>query len=224
MALIELIREFGFDPEVVTRDRDMAAGFAAGHERAAKEHERQDAVWATHMLCAATEYRRAAAHSVLVSDDDARRELFERAGRAYEALRRPYALMMFWSAGDRETVYARGRDFGDGQGVDRTQLPYVLLTSAAEGGRYDAERRGILYGQVAGALNTRVGIMGLPVGVYVDLATALDRLELDYTMVTATILPSWCRTATSCDADCDRTVIRQARNLEEHRGLRTHTE
>ena len=25
-------------------------------------------------------------------------------------------------------------------------------------------------------------------------------------------------------ADCDRTVIRQARNLEEHRGLRTHTE
>ena len=24
--------------------------------------------------------------------------------------------------------------------------------------------------------------------------------------------------------DCDRTVIRQAQNLEEHRGLRTHTE
>jgi hypothetical protein len=24
--------------------------------------------------------------------------------------------------------------------------------------------------------------------------------------------------------DCDRTVIRQARNLDEHRGLRTHTE
>lgn len=37
---------------------------------------------------------------------------------------------------------------------------------------------------MAGALNARVGILGLPVCVYVDLAKALDRFELDFTMVT----------------------------------------
>jgi len=187
MPLVELLGEFGLEPKVIARDRDMAAGFAAGHERAAKEQERHSDAWATQMLCAATEYRRAAAHSVLLSDADAWRELFDRAGRAYESLRRPYALMMFWCARDGKTVYGRGRDFGGGEKIERTQLPYVLLTSAAEGDRNEDERRAVLRERVAGAQNTRVGILGLPVGAYVDLANALDRFEP--VAITAAVLP-----------------------------------
>jgi hypothetical protein len=187
MPLVELLRDFGLEPKVIARDRDMAAGFAAGYEQAAKEHERHSDAWATQMLCAATEYRRAAAHSVLLSDADGWSKFFDRAGRVYESLRRPYALMMFWCARDGETVYGRGRDFGVGEKVERTQLPYVLLTSAAEGNRNEDERRTMLRERVAGAQNTRVGILGLPVGAYVDLANALDRFEP--VAITAAVLP-----------------------------------
>ena len=42
--------------------------------------------------------------------------------------------------------------------------------------------------------------------------------------VRARRLLSFVQRCRKCNSDCDRTVIRQAQNLDEHRGLQTHTE
>ena len=68
MPLHDLLTEFNLDPRLIARDREMSVGLARAYERSALEIRSEDDRWFLHMMASATEYRRAAAQSVLLSD------------------------------------------------------------------------------------------------------------------------------------------------------------
>jgi hypothetical protein len=189
MALSRLLNEFGLDPELISRDREMSAGLARAHESTAMELERAEEPWSLRMIAAATEYRRAGAHSVLLSDRKASSEMFREAGRVYSKLRNPYSLMMFWCSEEIDSVVARGRDFGTLDGINRTQLPYLLLTTAAEGPEADPKRVQSM-GERLGAFQvSAIGILGIPAGAYIDLAQTLSGNQLSTFSIAETMIP-----------------------------------
>lgn len=175
MPLTNFLKEFGLDRELIGRDREMSAGLAKAHENLAQEISDREADRSfVHVVASATEYRRAGAHSVLLSDRKTATEMFQRAGRLYASARRPYALMMFsCSGGDLEAVMAAAHEFGWAEGIEHTQLSYLLLASAA--GRDDRDReifKKIGFG-LAASQTAPIGVLGIPVGAYLDLANAL---------------------------------------------------
>jgi hypothetical protein len=175
MPLSDFLKEFGLDPELINRDREISTGLAKAHENISRDIPDRDADRRfVHVMASATEYRRAGAHSVLLSDRKTAVDMFRRAGRLYARERRPYALMMFsCSEEDLGSVMASAHDFGSGEGIDRTQLSYLLLASAA--GREDRDRQtfkrignGLVSSQTA-----PIGVLGIPIGAYLDLANTL---------------------------------------------------
>lgn len=189
MQLHNLLQEFHLDPELIARDRRMSIGFAGAYQRSAVEVRSDENRWFMYMMASATEYRRAAAHSVLLSDREVASKMFELAGRVYTQLRRPYALMMFWCCREMEDVSVRAREFGSLEQIDRNQLSYLLLTSSAEGEALAKEKRETITARMAGSQNAPIGVMGMPVGAYADLAQTLARRELSTSMVLESLLP-----------------------------------
>lgn len=169
MPLRLLLKEFGLDPESVYVDRDVSMGLARAHGRQAEETPQGDARdrrW----LAAATEFRRAAAHSVLLSDWERAREMFDEAGFVYSRLGIPYGLMMFACSRDPQTLAERFNALAR-EPADRTQMAYLMLASATSGREISLPMRN----EMASAGASPIGILGLPVGAYVDLAVALEQ-------------------------------------------------
>ncbi|MFN0106105.1 MAG: hypothetical protein ACKV2U_28950 [Bryobacteraceae bacterium] len=164
-----LLGDFALDPESIGMDREVSTGLARAHQRQAEETPERDAR-DTRLLAAATEYRRAGAHSILLSDWERAREMFERAGDMYSGLDIPYGLMMYSFSRDPRALAEELRWF-ERPLRDRTQAAYLLLAGAA-GGR---EPRPGMLEELASARSSPIGILGLPVGAYVDLAVALER-------------------------------------------------
>jgi hypothetical protein len=111
------------------------------------------------------------------------------AGTSYARAGKLYALMMFWCSEGFESVLARGRDLATIERIDRTQLSYLLLTSAAsleEHGREQFER---ISQALAAAQTSPIGVLGIPVGAYMDLARTLMDPEPGVHRVTEMLLP-----------------------------------
>ncbi len=189
MPLSDNLKSLHLDASLIARERTMAVGLAQGYERAAMEPGRDEDLWRLHKLSAATEYRRAAAHSVLLSNIPMSSNLFRQAGRVYLELKRPYASMMFWCAQDQDELLRADRALGVAEGLDRSQLAYTILTTATENERSDRERRYGLRGRIAGAETSPVGILGVPIGAYLDLADVLELPRINLDAVTAALLP-----------------------------------
>jgi hypothetical protein len=191
MPLNNFLKEFGLDPELIDRDRQMSIGLAKAHKNlsrdvpAAEEDRRF-----VHVMASATEYRRAGAHSILLSDRKTAIEMFRSAGFLYAGERRPYALMMFSCAeDDLNSVLASAHDYPTVEGIDRTQLSYLLLVSAA--GREERDRatfRTTLYG-LAASQTAPIGVLGIPVGSYLDLANALASQNTTPQQMSEMLLP-----------------------------------
>src|SRR5271165_6030683 len=169
MPLSRFLKEFALDPELIFRDREMSEGLAKAHQRSAMELDPNEDRWVLQMIASATEYRRAGAHSILLSDHKTCTEMFRAAGNVYAKLRRPYALMMFWCSEEIDSVLARARDFGSLEGIDRRQLPYLFLSTAAGPPGEDPGRLELMQMRLAGSQVSSTGILGVPIGAYVDL-------------------------------------------------------
>lgn len=173
MPLNTFLEEFGLDRDLIARDRDMCGGFARAHARNASISENENERFLNGMA-AATENRRAGAHSILLSDRRKAIEHFVEAGLSYCRVRNPYGLLMFALA-DNSPGDLRGlaREFGfiEGEVSERLQLCYLAVAMAAGGGETS------LADQIGGSLATPLGILGLPAGNYMELAYALTRRE-----------------------------------------------
>jgi hypothetical protein len=187
MPLVEFLKEFELDAELIGRDREMCAGLARAHARQANSVEVEDTSL-LHRLAAATEHRRAAAHSVLLSDRRAAVDHFRHAGESYCRIGNPYGLLMFagaeYSPGDLAGP-AREYGFFEGRLANRLQAGYLALAAAAGGWHRDYPAR---HGElVGGSLGSPIGAMAVPVGAYLDLARALETGEGE--PVARTLLP-----------------------------------
>jgi len=166
VALVDLLKEFRLDPEAIYTDREVSVGLAAAYANRARELDRAE-LRDRSVLQAATEYRRAGAHSVLLSDWKMASTMFEQAARSYRELDNPYGAMVFACANRSGDV----REFAHGyeqrsRPTDRIQEVYTVLGTAAT---TFAIPEGIVADLIPSA-NSPVGILGLPVGAYLDLA------------------------------------------------------
>jgi len=172
--LVTFLEKFGLDRELIERDRAMSEGFARAHAREAAKVENPDQRF-LHELTAATEYRRAGAHSVLLSDRHSASMHFQQAGQLYCSMHNPYGLLMLACAdySPRDLIEGPAREFGflRGQVEDRLQLGYLNIVSAAAGSEYTLDEG------ISGSLASSRGMLGLPIGAYTDLALALSREE-----------------------------------------------
>jgi len=183
MPLRELLGEFELDPESIYVDRDVSMSLARAHGRQA-EVTPEGSARATRLLAGATEFRRAAAHSVLLSDWELGHEMFHNAGMVYRSLGIPYALMMFACSRDVEYLAGQLGAF-ERSPAERTQQAYLLLAAAACGRELNPRIRI----ELTSASASPIGILGIPVGTYVDLAPALERDGDGESSIEAAVLP-----------------------------------
>lgn len=171
MPLRDFLHEFGLDAEAIEADREVSSGLASGYGRRAEELERDRELRTVSLLECATECRRAAAHSVLLSDWKTARDMFEQAGYVYRAAGLPYGLMMF--ACGRKPMGEALAMFGAPGRENAAQLAYMLLARAAAGQRIVDE----MLEPLTGMRSAPMGILGLPARAYLELAEALQRHE-----------------------------------------------
>ncbi|MEK7994653.1 MAG: hypothetical protein AAB403_12685 [Planctomycetota bacterium] len=175
------------DAQLIDRDREMSAGLARAHARRALDADSEDTRF-LHGLAAATEFRRAGAHSILLSDRCAAVGHFREAGQSYCRLSNPYGLLMFACAEySPSDLVASAKEFGffERGASDRLQLTYLLLAAAAGGwGRDDFA---LQHQAISGSRASPIGVLGLPVGAYLDLTHALATGEPDF--LVRTLLP-----------------------------------
>jgi hypothetical protein len=185
MPLIERLKEFGLDAELIDRDREISEGLAEAHYEHARAlpdsdepQEGKNERYFAHMMAAATEYRRAGAHAILMSDNKAAEENFYLAAIRYNTLDRPYGLMMFSCGTQQMRREAASIAFQSAwlERVERTQLPYVALMIAGYTEYKEPEQREQL-AHIVQALEASqkapIGVLGIPSGSWLDLAKVL---------------------------------------------------
>ena len=167
--MIESLENLGLDPERVKRLRDASFGLGRGYEArlASVENKAEQELL---RFAAATHYRRAAAHSLLLGEPDFAGKLFAiaavsytRAGSAYGAFlenlsREPTQAEQRWSqeprnAGDVFFLWGR-TDMDDA---------FVQVD----------ERRLRLRGTLERFRTERIGVLGMPITVYLDVFDSL---------------------------------------------------
>jgi len=90
----EIARELGIDTELVERDLNFHRGVGTGYF-AHSEQDLKEQRWETAAF-AATAFRRAGSHALLLDNVELATEMFASGAKCYDALHRPYAAMM-WS-------------------------------------------------------------------------------------------------------------------------------
>lgn len=184
----EIAQELGIDVELVARDLDFHRGVGAGYfsslERASKEQR-----WES-IAFAATAFRRAGSHALLLDDVGLATQMFADAAKCYDTLGRPYAAMMWSLARNLQSASAASErsllEFVVSEGrypVERfDQLAYSLLVDSviepASKHEREPQPRYSRFRRVANELTafstTPVGMMGIPMASYLSLATSLE--------------------------------------------------
>jgi hypothetical protein len=201
MPLIERLKEFGLDVELIDRDREMSEGLAKAHYEHARAlpdsdepREGKNERYFTHMMAAATEYRRAGAHAILMSNRKAAEENFYLAAIQYNMLSRPYGLMMFSCGTQQMRREAASIAFQSAwlEQVERTQLPYVALmmtgyTEYKEPEHHEQFARTIQ--ALEASQKAPIGVLGIPVGAWLDLASVLGAKFSSRETIVQALLP-----------------------------------
>src|ERR1700756_3359655 len=93
------LEKIGLDAEITERDLAASIGFGRAYasqiEKARQGDERTEA-----MLAAAARYRRAGASAMMLGSGQLMYNAFQEAGRLYESLGSPYALLMYALSGE----------------------------------------------------------------------------------------------------------------------------
>lgn len=172
------------DAERIAWDRDFCADIARVYDDTRTGQE-DDYVRETTLAISATNYRRAAAHSLLLGDLHRAQEHFLNAAWTYDKLENPYALVMraFTSQAPRYGSYLNEQLRGQrDEGTARYfpfQSIYTLLTYSI--GRYegtiefaDPEYMRSIWEDFEAYRARPTGILGLPLGSYLDLIGYFD--------------------------------------------------
>jgi hypothetical protein len=124
----EIAQELGIDVELIQRDLDFHSGVGRGYLSQVDHEERRERAEA--VAFAATAFRRAGSHALLLDETEVAIELFADSAKCYDRLHRPYAAMM-WSI---------ARNLG----LASTSANRSLLEFDRSEGRYPSERSGQL--------------------------------------------------------------------------------
>jgi hypothetical protein len=187
-VLREVAQELGIDTEFVVRDLDFHRGIGRGYLSQLEKHI-DGQRWET-VAFAATAFRRAGSHALLLDKVELATELFGDSAKCYETLRRPYAAMMWSLARNLQSAGASSErslgDFTRSEGrypsEQFSQLAYPLLIEAAIGfekqytnamqDRYVRFRR--VGSELTAFSTTPVGMMGIPTANYLSLAAKME--------------------------------------------------
>jgi len=178
MPLAELLEQLGLDKELVERDRNISRDLGRVYRQQIynTEDEQQRFLY---QIAAGTEFRKSGAHSLLLSDWKAANESFRQAAECYCSAGNPYGLLMYVCAGESPLyVNSMSREYSlAGRMSTRVQGAFLLLaTSLAD---QNEEQRSHQRSELAGATHSAVGVLGLPVGAYLDLVKAIETSRMD---------------------------------------------
>ena len=175
------------DLRTVKLDRRFCEGLALAYLKSARGSNSEEGRH-KHMAVAATNFRRAGAQAILLDDFESAKRLFSEAGQIYAQLGLPYALMMSALGQNfevaQETFYAMLRRHTnraeEGLSLPRRQQAYMLLLGAVSYGlvpELEFNVDGVLEDmrrELQACSSAPIGILGLPVASYLDLALALS--------------------------------------------------
>jgi len=184
----EIAKELGIDIELVARDLAFYRGVGTGYLSHIGQYlERRS--WEP-IAYAATAFRRAASHALLLDDAGLAAELFGNSAKCYEALHRPYSAMMWTLArkvdlasasSDRsvfEFIASEGRYQSEGSGQMAYSLLVESVTNLEEQPVDNLQARTRRLRTVASELKafstTPLGMMGIPIASYLGLATSME--------------------------------------------------
>jgi hypothetical protein len=184
----QYLSELRINIEGLQSDRIFCEGLAYAYLKSAElaeNHERRQ----THTAISASCFRRAAAHAILLDEHESSKKLFAQAGRAYTRLGIPYGLMMHSLSNIRlpespdiaGTLFEsfQSRRARDSYWLAR-QGAYLLLFLATDQ-RSNERINGMIKEmspELQASRSTPIGILGLPVGAYINLSTALRRSDV----------------------------------------------
>jgi hypothetical protein len=182
----EQLGDMRLDLQTVKLDRLFCEGLASAYLKSTgssdiEEHRQK------HLAVAATNFRRAGAQAILLDDFESAKRLFSDAAQTYAQLGMPYALMM--SALGQNFEVARKTFYGmlrqhttraeEGLSLPRRQQAYMLLFRSVSYGpvpELEFNVDGVLESmrrELQATSSAPIGILGLPVAAYLDLALAL---------------------------------------------------
>jgi len=184
----ELAQQLQIDVELVARDLEFHRGVGTGYS-VGVEHRSEQRRWEA-MAFAATSFRRAGSHALLLDDLGLATKMFAKSADCYEQIQLPYASMMWSLARNLQSASEFSErsllEFVVNEGVyplERfNQLAYPLLVEGAavaeEHGMQVPHERTRRFRHVAGELNafstTPLGGMGIATASYVTLAAAIE--------------------------------------------------
>lgn len=186
------------DSEVISREHRFTKGLGTAHLLAAQEIKNPLHHF-DHLAFSATNFRRAAADALLLNDFDSAQNLFIQAGKVYSTMRMPYAFCMLELAGATEIAHHFWNSIVEQEQASKEkyqthinkQHVYTLLFYAAEiSKRKNPGSLGNLPERIRNELESArpvpLGVLGLPVGAYLNLSTALLESE---TSIEEALLP-----------------------------------
>lgn len=155
----------------VRRLRDVAAQIARCYLTSEKTRpERKDETYA--YAVAATYYRRAAADSLLLGERTASSEWFWEAARCYRVAGMPYSVVM-------GALTWRGRQRWAWQKMVRSAQGVYLLIDRLGRETESSKRLAMWRKEMDEYRGERLGILAVPVDLYLDLFDAIARMEQD---------------------------------------------
>jgi hypothetical protein len=97
--------------------------------------------------------------------------------------------MMFWCAEEFQEVIDRSKELGSFEDTPPSQLSYGLLTLSTDPEAGSKEASEFIARRLASSQNSPIGVLGIPIGAYVDLSYALSRQDLSLTTILEVLLP-----------------------------------
>jgi hypothetical protein len=185
-----IVADLRLDIESIATDRDFCIGIGTAYEAMVSKATSHDEAW-PYIFASATNFRRAGAHSLLL-DDTGAYKTFERAARLYSRGNGPYALLVSSFAADPQELKSTAesvREEAGGAVFPQADLVYPLLTIAAALERNARHQNERVRGELAAMERTPVGILGVPVGAYLDLADVLQDNDDIEQRLPAALLP-----------------------------------
>ncbi|HYX30045.1 MAG TPA: hypothetical protein VE863_16005 [Pyrinomonadaceae bacterium] len=179
--MLDSLKELGLDPELCSIQTEMLTGFAKAYLGEAETTEDMDSAELL-SLAAATNFRRAGSNSLLLDRTQDAKSFFYQSAQAYGQARLPYAA--FISNLASEPYWFKLPERGITESADPTEV-FLLWGDQSLENRNEAGR----IRHIAESLRTRrIGLLGLEVGIYLDLFDAAVG-DTSYTQLAESLLP-----------------------------------